>query len=59
MFDFWCIPYLLGQGLSRTQILSFLKAAQKLLLADLDARPVDASDALSSLRPVFQRSEVA
>jgi p-methyltransferase len=38
-FDFWIIPYLLGKGLAREDILHFTTAANRMLAIDLASLP--------------------
>ncbi len=58
-FDFWCIPYLLGCGLTKSQIYEFVKGANSVMIDELNggrpnartelarlARPLGASGAL-------------
>ncbi|MEO7272188.1 MAG: hypothetical protein ABIX28_02910 [Vicinamibacterales bacterium] len=41
MYDFWCLPYLLGQGLTKSQLLAFNRTAGAWLRDDLAGRAID------------------
>lgn len=54
-FDFWCIPYLLGRGLTKGQIYDFVKAANVVMLEELNGGQADAQADLARLaRPLQQ-----
>lgn len=53
-FDFWSIPYLLGQGISIPQIKEFSKVSQELLLNSLDDVATDTSAQEEKLYAIFQ-----
>jgi radical SAM superfamily enzyme YgiQ (UPF0313 family) len=55
MFDFWCIPYLLGQGISREQIHAFASTAGEVLVDDLSGKGPDAQLYLGRLSEIFAR----
>jgi radical SAM superfamily enzyme YgiQ (UPF0313 family) len=48
-FDFWCIPYLCGCGMSKQQIHSFVRRASSLLLEDLNHGNVDVTSRMPDL----------
>jgi hypothetical protein len=52
-FDFWCIPYLLGCGLTKGQIHEFVKGANSVLIDELNGGKPDARAQLARLaRPL-------
>ena len=53
-FDFWSIPYLLGEGISIPQIKAFSKVSQELLLNSLDDVATDTSAQEEKLYSIFQ-----
>jgi radical SAM superfamily enzyme YgiQ (UPF0313 family) len=52
-FDFWCIPYLLGRGLTKSQIHEFVKGANSLMIDELNGGRPNARTELARLaRPL-------
>jgi p-methyltransferase len=43
-FDFWCIPYLLGKGISLNQFIAFTKSTQRFLCKDFGEDSFDAKE---------------
>jgi radical SAM superfamily enzyme YgiQ (UPF0313 family) len=54
-FDFWCIPYLLGRGLTKAQIHEFVKGANTLLIDELNGGKRNAKNELARLARALQQ----
>jgi p-methyltransferase len=53
MFDFWGIPYLLGQGITRDAFQRFTRAADRILQDELNGLVSDAAAHLDDLAAIF------
>lgn len=54
-FDFWCIPYLMGQGISVDQLKQFASGATRLLVRSSENRPFDSRPAEAELVEIFAK----
>jgi radical SAM PhpK family P-methyltransferase len=53
MFDFWSIPYLIGEGITSGQLSQFMSIAQRMLIQGLDDKVTDTRQQWEDLITIF------